>query len=93
MSLEIKLKIFTHPACSGCGDAVKPGWDLTQHYPDLRLETCTLQTKEGLEEANKQGVKLIPTSIFYKDLTECERFVGQTTYEKLEETYLGLIKG
>jgi len=87
----LRLKIYTHPACTGCGDAVKLGWDLSQRFPELELLTCSLQTKEGLEDANQTGVKLIPTSIFYKDGAECKRFVGQTSYEELEETYLSLI--
>lgn len=83
----IKLIVFTHPACSGCGDAVKSGWELSQQYPELDLETCSLETKQGLEQANNSGIKLIPTLIFYKNGEEHKRFVGQTALSELKAAY------
>ncbi len=80
------LSVFTHPACSGCGAAVEMGWELVQDYEGLQLKTVKLENREGLERAQKCGIKTIPTMIIYKGEEECERMVGLPKKKDLEES-------
>ena len=80
------LSVFTHPACSGCGAAVEMGWELVQDFDELQLKTVKLENREGLEMAQKCGIKTIPTMIIYKEEEECERMVGLPKKKDLEES-------
>ena len=80
------LSVFTHPACSGCGAAVEMGWELVQDFEGLQLKTVKLENREGLERAQKCGIKTIPTMIIYKGEEECERMVGLPKKKDLEES-------
>ena len=80
------LSVFTHPACGGCGAAVEMGWELVQVFEGLQLKTVKLENREGLERAQKCGIKTIPTMIIYKGEEECERMVGLPKKKDLEES-------
>ena len=80
------LSVFTHPACSGCGAAVEMGWELAQDLEGIVLKTVKLENREGLERAQKCGIKTIPTMIIYKGEEECERMVGLPKKKDLEES-------
>ena len=80
------LSVFTHPACSGCGAAVEMGWELSQDIQGIELKTVKLENREGLEKAQKCGIKTIPTMIIYKGEKECERMVGLPEKKNLEES-------
>lgn len=84
------LRIFTHPACSGCGSAVEMGWKLSQEYDDLDLETVKLENKKGLAQAHEVGIKTIPTLIYYMQGEEKARLVGLPEESKLKEVFLEL---
>ena len=88
---ELRVRVFTHPACSGCGQAVEMAWKLSQKYSDLKVETVRLENKEGLEQAHSVGIKTIPTIIYYKGDEEKERFIGLPDNKEFKEAYLKLI--
>ena len=73
----LTVRIFTHPACAGCGPVVKGAWELhEQGEPAFRLETVTLAEKDGLSEAFARGIKTIPTVVFLDGDREVDRIVG-----------------
>ena len=80
------LSVFTHPACSSCGAAVEMGWALAQSLEGIELKTVKLENREGLEKAQKCGIKTIPTMIIYKGEKECDRMVGLPEKKVLEES-------
>ena len=80
------LSVFTHPACSGCGDAVEMGWELAHELEGIVLKTVKLENREGLERAQQCGIKTIPTMIIYRGEEECERMVGLPKKKELEES-------
>ena len=84
------LRIFTHPACAGCGPAVELGWKLSEAHPDLKLETVKLENKAGLSQAQTVGIKMIPSLIFYQDEVELKRIIGLPEASALNEAYLQL---
>jgi len=84
------LRIFTHPACSGCGPAVELAWKLSEAHDDLKFETVKLENKAGLSQAQGVGVKTIPSLIFYQDEVELKRIVGLPEASFLKEVYLEL---
>ncbi len=73
----LTVRIFTHPACEGCGPVVKSAWELQQKGdPEFRLETVTLAEKDGLSEAFARGIKTIPTIVLLEGEREVARIVG-----------------
>ena len=75
----VVLRVFTHPACSGCTRAVQKAWELTEAHPEVALKTISLTKKEGLDAAQKEGVKTIPTFILSSGERELERWEGRLT--------------
>ena len=73
---ELTLRVFTHPACSGCSQAVKEAWKASRAHPEIELRTVKLENKEGLAEAREVGIKTIPTIILSSAAGESERWVG-----------------
>jgi predicted DsbA family dithiol-disulfide isomerase len=84
------LRIFTHPACAGCGPAVEMGWKLSESNKNLTLETVKLENKEGLAQAQGVGIKTIPTMIFYQNEKELKRIIGLPEAKQLEKDFLEL---
>ncbi len=76
MAEELTLRVFTHPACSGCSQAVSRAWKLSEEHPGLTLRTVKLEVKEGLAEARAERIKTIPTIILSTAGEELERWVG-----------------
>ena len=76
LSAELQLRVFTHPACSGCGEAVRQAWRVAEERPALALRTVSLELKEGLAEARGERVTTIPTAILTRDGRELRRWVG-----------------
>lgn len=83
--MEVTVRIFTHPACSGCGPVVKLAWQLREQGMPFRLETVSLAEKEGLSEAFQRGIKTIPTLILLEGEREMERIVGAPKPGELRE--------
>jgi hypothetical protein len=79
------LRVFTHPACSGCTAAVKQAWDLSQTRPEIELRTVSLVNEEGLQEARTERVTTIPTLILSgSEKEEIRRWVGTPAAGDLE---------
>ncbi len=83
------VRVFTHPACQGCGEAVKMSWELSQAASGVQLRTVALETKAGLAEAQREGIKTIPTIIVSDGDSELHRFVGTPSRSELELAVLG----
>ena len=83
------VRVFTHPACQGCGEAVKMSWELSQATSGVQLRTVALETKAGLAEAQREGIKTIPTIIVSQGDREMHRFVGSPSRSELELAVLG----
>ena len=80
------IRVFTHPACSGCGNAVRIAWDFYQNNKDeFEIRTVKLENKEGLAEAHEEKIKTIPTIILTKGVSELERIVGSPQKEQIEK--------
>ena len=73
---ERVVRVFTHPACSGCPATVRAVWDLCALHPEVALRTVSLDSKEGLEEAHAATVRTIPTVILSDGGIEVARWVG-----------------
>ncbi len=83
---SVLLRVFTHPACSGCVTAVEWAWRLKKGNPNgIELRTVSLENKEGLDEAHAGNVKTIPTLILSRNGQELERIVGSPQPDQLEE--------
>jgi len=86
--MVLQLRVFTHPACTGCGAAVKWAWQLQEEYPaHFRLRTVKLESKQGLDEAHAEKVKTIPTLILSEGEKELDRIIG-VPQEKDKERFL-----
>jgi len=70
------VRVFTHPACGGCGAAVKQAWEVARGSAAVEVRTVSLENKEGLAEARREGVRTIPTVILATVDEELERWVG-----------------
>ncbi|MCP4202010.1 MAG: hypothetical protein GY769_08760 [bacterium] len=73
---SLLLTVFTHPACSGCPEAVREAWAFTEDRSDLELRTVTLAEKDGLAEARRAKVTIIPALILSRGDEELERWLG-----------------
>ena len=78
------LRVFTHPACAGCGPVVDRAWQLTRKRPELELRTVSLTGEQGLAEAKSERIKTIPTVILSAGDEELERWVGTPVKGALE---------
>lgn len=76
LTAGLRLRVFTHPACSGCTNAVRLAWKAAEEHADVELRTVRLENQEGLDEAYAEGVKTIPTIILETATEELERWVG-----------------
>lgn len=85
------LRIFTHPACSGCSGVVDRAWKLTRVRSGVDLRTVNLVNKEGLAEARSEGIKTIPTVILSAAGAELERWVGTPENGALEAAIDGCV--
>ncbi len=85
------LRVFTHPACSGCAGVVDRAWTLTQARSGVDLRTVNLVNEEGLAEARSEGVKTIPTVILSAGGSELKRWVGTPDDEAMEAAVNGCV--
>lgn len=87
------IRVFTHPACSGCPQMVQDVWRFSQAHPEVGLRTIRLENKEGLAEAHAEGVRTIPTVILESDDGVLERWSGTPAPGALEEAYAQHVVG
>jgi len=81
---DLLLRVFTHPACSGCPEAVREAWRFTEDRPGIELRTVTLAEKEGLAEARRARVTIIPALILERGDDELARWEGMPSLAELE---------
>ena len=81
--MALLLRVFTHPACSGCGAAVKMAWEATKDAEGIEMRTVALETKQGLAEAHREHIRTIPSMIITDGEQELRRFVGTPAPEEL----------
>jgi predicted DsbA family dithiol-disulfide isomerase len=83
--MSVQVRVFTHPACPRCGNAVRALWELNEREPGrIAFETVSLTDKAGLDAAHAAGIKTIPTLIFNVDGQEVQRIVGAPEPDALE---------
>lgn len=81
-----ELRVFTHPACAGCGTAVAVAWELAESRPDqIALRTVSLEREQGLNEAHACGIRTIPTIVIAVDGRERQRITGAPKAKELRE--------
>lgn len=86
--MTLTLNIFTHPACSRCGIAVKTAWELNEKQPErFHLKTIALTEKAGLDRAFREKIKTIPTLLISDGDKELHRMVGAPTPGELESAF------
>ncbi|MDH3254239.1 MAG: hypothetical protein OEM62_04535 [Acidobacteriota bacterium] len=78
------LRLFTHPACSGCPEAVREAWKFTENRTGIELRTVTLAEKDGLAEARRAHVTTIPALILERGDDELARWEGMPALADLE---------
>lgn len=83
--MDLLLRVFTHPACTGCGASVKMAWEATEDIDGIEMRTVALETKAGLAEAQKEHIQTIPSIIITAGEQELHRFVGTPTPQELTE--------
>lgn len=85
--MSVVVKVFTHPACPRCGNAVRTLWEANEREPGrFRYETVSLTDKAGLDAAHAAQVRTIPTLIFSVGGQEVQRIVGAPAADALERT-------
>ena len=90
MEGPLLLRVFTHPACSGCSRAVREAWKLAQEHPEIEIRTVSLEGAEGLAEARAERVLTIPTLVLGSPDQELRRWVGAPDPGELEAGFLQL---
>ncbi len=88
-TMELLLRVFTHPSCASCGPVVKMCWELAEAMDEIELRTVKMETKAGLAEAHKERIKTIPSVILSRGDEELARLVGTPTKESLEQAIKG----
>ena len=81
---SLLIRVFTHPACGGCGAAVQAAWQVHEANPAIVLRTVSLESKPGLDEAHAEGITTIPTMILSRGTHELARWVGSVSRAALE---------
>jgi len=83
--MSLTVRVFTHPACGGCGEAVRRAWEVSEKHPtEVTLRTVSLESAEGLAEAHAEKVMTIPTIIVSRGGEEQHRIVGTPKGDRLE---------
>ncbi|MDH3743970.1 MAG: hypothetical protein OES47_02580 [Acidobacteriota bacterium] len=95
MEGPLLLRVFTHPACSGCTRAVREAWNLGEEHAEIEIRTVSLEDKEGLAEARAEKIRTIPTLVLGDRGSELRRWVGAPEPGALENGLreLGLLEG
>ncbi len=78
------LRVFTHPACAGCGEAVRRAAAVVAGHGDVELRTVRLEEPEGLAEARGERVLTIPTTILERDGQVLGRWIGALDLDAVE---------
>jgi glutaredoxin len=74
----IEVRVFTHPTCTTCPNAIRMVQRLVEQDPQVRMELVSLATAKGRETAKALNVLSVPT-IFVNGT----RFVGVPAWNEL----------
>lgn len=78
--LMIEIRVFTHPTCVTCPNAIQMVQRLTEQDPQTQMRLISLATVNGREIAKSLSVLSVPT-IFVNET----RFVGVPKWDDLLE--------
>jgi len=73
-----RVRLFTHPICHGCAEALAVVQQLAAEEPTLAVEVVSLASAAGRRAAQEAGVVVVPTLVI-----DGERIVGVPTLEEL----------
>ncbi len=76
----IEVRVFTHPTCTTCPNAIRMVQRLVEQDPQVRMELVSLATARGREMAKALNVLSVPT-VFVNGT----RFVGVPAWNELLE--------
>jgi len=76
----IEVRVFTHPTCATCPNAIQMVQRLAAQDPQTRIKFVSLATVNGRELAKAENVLSVPT-VF----VEQTRFVGVPRWDDLLE--------
>lgn len=88
----LKLQVFTHPACPGCGPVVEMAWKVAESHESVELQTVKLETEDGLSLAQASSIRTIPSVVLIVDGEEVERFAGTPEPDSLREAVEGILE-
>lgn len=92
--MQAELRVYTHPACAGCGQAVTMAWELAEgHRGRVSLRTVSLEQEAGLKEAFANDVRTIPTIVIAVNGQERGRFVGAPKPQELRTAVERILSG
>lgn len=73
------VKVFTHPTCTSCKNAIQLVDRLAREREDLLVQVVSLASRGGREEAQRENVLTVPTILVGTN----RRFVGVPRWEDL----------
>ncbi len=76
----IRLRVFTHPTCATCPQAIRLASEIAEGQPDIDFRVISLGSAKGRAIAREHQVLSVPT-LFVDDI----RFVGVPSREALLE--------
>ncbi|MCC6300899.1 MAG: thioredoxin family protein [Anaerolineales bacterium] len=76
----IEIRVFTHPTCATCPNAIQMVQRLTEQDSQTQMKLVSLATPNGREIAKSENVLSVPT-IFVNET----RFVGVPKWDDLLE--------
>ncbi|MGE5248839.1 MAG: thioredoxin family protein [Bacteroidota bacterium] len=76
----IEVRLFTHPTCATCPNAIKMVQRLAEQDPEVQMRFVSLATANGRELARAANVLSVPT-IFVRET----RFTGVPPWDELLE--------
>ncbi len=76
----VEIRVFTHPTCATCPNAIQMVQRLSAQDPQVQLRLISLATPNGREIARAANVLSVPTVV-----VEQTRFVGVPRWEDLLE--------
>ena len=53
---SLLVRVFTHPACSGCGPVVQAAWKLREAHPEVELRTVQSNSEGALIDTIQQAL-------------------------------------
>ncbi len=67
MSKKIRIVLFTHPTCVGCGESIRRMQKFEKENDDIEFEIMSLAGRPGRELGEKWNIHSVPTIIFNND--------------------------